>query len=209
MSLWGALNSGVSGLTAQSSAMGATSDNIANINTVGYKDTQTHFSTLVTKQVSLNSYSSGGVKAVSRANVNAQGLLTSTNYTTDLAISGDGFFVVNTSSQAGIDGSWAYTRQGDFYSDDAGNLKNTGGYISYGWSIMKYDSADANAASATLIEWNNELYVKAYTNANGTVTYVNDSIIDDRNLQPVNVETISGGLRQLKNSYGYEFTFKR
>ena len=50
MSIFGALQSGISGLAAQSSAMGAISDNIANVNTIGYKVTNTRFSTLVTKQ---------------------------------------------------------------------------------------------------------------------------------------------------------------
>ena len=48
MSIFGALQSGISGLAAQSSAMGAISDNIANVNTIGYKVTKTRFSTLVT-----------------------------------------------------------------------------------------------------------------------------------------------------------------
>ena len=58
MSIFGALQSGISGLAAQSSAMGAISDNIANVNTIGYKVTNTRFSTLVTKQTTSTLYSS-------------------------------------------------------------------------------------------------------------------------------------------------------
>ena len=63
MSLFGALNSGVSGLSAQSSAMSAISDNITNVSTVGYKNTQVDFQTLVTTQTSGSFYSAGGVQS--------------------------------------------------------------------------------------------------------------------------------------------------
>lgn len=62
MSLFGALKSGVSGLNAQSSAMSIISDNIANVNTIGYKANSASFSTLVTKQTSSTRYTSGGVQ---------------------------------------------------------------------------------------------------------------------------------------------------
>ena len=61
MSIFGAMQSGISGLAAQSSAMGAISDNIVNVNTVGYKGANTSFQTLVTKQTTSSRYSPGGV----------------------------------------------------------------------------------------------------------------------------------------------------
>ena len=66
MSLFGALASGVSGLTAQSSAMGAVADNITNVSTIGYKNTRVNFQTLVTKQTSSTFYSAGGVQSKPR-----------------------------------------------------------------------------------------------------------------------------------------------
>ena len=57
MSIFGAMQSGISGMAAQSSAMGAISDNISNINTIGYKNNNVAFQTLVTKQTAVNSYS--------------------------------------------------------------------------------------------------------------------------------------------------------
>ena len=63
MSLYSALYAGVSGLSAQSSAMAGVADNITNINTVGYKGVQTEFRTLVTAGRSKTSYSAGGVTA--------------------------------------------------------------------------------------------------------------------------------------------------
>ena len=101
MSIFGAMQSGISGLAAQSSAMGAISDNIANVNTIGYKVTGNKFSTLVTKQTSSTLYSPGGVQSRPRQEISAQGLLSSTSSSTDLGISGSGFFVVNQAANPG------------------------------------------------------------------------------------------------------------
>ena len=73
MSILGALQAGVSGLGAQSSAMGAVADNIANMSTIGYKNNNVSFSSLVTKQVSSNKYSAGGVHPRTSQNIDAQG----------------------------------------------------------------------------------------------------------------------------------------
>ena len=75
MSLFGAMASGVSGLTAQSSSMGAISDNITNINTIGFKGTKVSFQTLMTKQTSSTFYSAGGVQSRPRQDTGVQGLL--------------------------------------------------------------------------------------------------------------------------------------
>ena len=66
MSLYGALFSGVSGLGAQASAIGAIADNVTNVNTIGYKGTDVNFKTLLTKQVSSTRYSPGGVQSKPR-----------------------------------------------------------------------------------------------------------------------------------------------
>ena len=133
MSLYGALFSGVSGLTAQSSAMGAISDNITNVSTVGYKSTQVQFQTLVTKQTSGSFYSAGGVQAKPRQGTDVQGLLQASTSQTDLAISGNGFFVVNTASTPGISDPYLFTRAGSFIQDEQGFLKNSQGYYLQGW----------------------------------------------------------------------------
>ena len=90
MSLFGALSSGVSGLTAQSSAMGAISDNITNVSTIGYKNTRVNFQTLVTKQTSATFYSAGGVQSKPRQLTDVQGLLQASTSQTDISISGNG-----------------------------------------------------------------------------------------------------------------------
>ena len=98
MSILGAMFSGVSGLNAQSQALGAIADNITNQNTIGYKATEVRFQTLVTSQASLNNYSQAVVSKRPFAAVDVQGLFASSTNATDLGISGDGFFVVNSAS---------------------------------------------------------------------------------------------------------------
>ena len=83
MSLYGALFSGVSALSAQSQAMGMIADNISNVNTVGFKKTQAQFSTLVTSSATQTKYSPGGVTSHANALVDQQGLLQASASTTD------------------------------------------------------------------------------------------------------------------------------
>src|SRR5579875_2292204 len=95
MSIFGALYAAVSGLDASSNALGIISDNISNSNTVGYKETSTNFSTLVTNSGTASLYSPGGVTSSPFYNISQQGVLQAESTPTDIAISGGGFFVVN------------------------------------------------------------------------------------------------------------------
>ena len=188
MSIFGAMQSGISGLAAQSTAMGAISDNISNVNTIGYKNNSVAFSTLVTKQTSSTHYSPGGVQPVSKQGINAQGLLASSSSSTALAISGNGFFVVNSAANPGEGDVWAYTRAGDFDIDNNGYLKNTSGFYLQGWSLLPWDGN----ANATVVNINGINYMKAYYDSQGNTVYINDNIVDSRNLQPINLSTIGG-----------------
>lgn len=139
MSLTGALSSAVSALSAQSQAIAMVSDNLANSSTTGYKTTSASFTDLITDANS-SGYSSGGVLVSSRANISAQGLLTSTGTATNLAISGNGFFAVSTSA----DGQGVYyTRDGSFETDSSGYLVNNGNYL-LGWRT----DADGNVVGS-------------------------------------------------------------
>lgn len=188
MSIFGAMQSGISGLAAQSSAMGAISDNIVNVNTVGYKGANTSFQTLVTKQTSTSRYSPGGVQPSAKQGVNVQGLLASVSSSTSMGISGQGYFVVNQAANPGEGDLWAYTRAGDFDVDNNGYLKNTGGFYAQGWSLLPWDKNP----NATVVNINGIDYMKAYYDTNGKVVYINDNIIDSRNLRPINLNTIGG-----------------
>ena len=105
MTLFGSLSSGVSGLSAQSSAMGAISDNITNVSTIGYKTTLVNFQTLVTAQTSTTFYSAGGVQSAPRQDTGVQGLLQASTSQTDISISGAGFFVGNEANTPTISNS--------------------------------------------------------------------------------------------------------
>ena len=188
MTIFGAMQSGISALASQSSSMGAISDNIANVNTVGYKSNSVAFSTLVTKQSSSSLYSPGGVQSKPKQSISAQGLLSATSNSTDVAISGSGYFVVNQSANPGEGDLWAYTRAGSFSVDENGYLKNTGGYYAQAWSLLPWDGNP----NATVVDVNGIKYMKAYYDASGNTVYINDNIIDGTNLRPVNLANIGG-----------------
>lgn len=162
MSLYGAMFSGVSGLNAQSQALGMISDNISNVNTVGYKTTKASFSTLVTRQALSSFYAPGGVRSSPISMIDRQGLLQSSSNATDLAISGAGFFVVTDTNTPGAADTRAYTRAGQFITDAEGYLQTPSGYYLNGW----------------------------VTDATGTPTAANTSILSS--LEPIRVNSVSG-----------------
>jgi flagellar hook protein FlgE len=133
MSLFGSLFSGVSGLNAQSRAMGMISDNIANVNTTAYKGASAQFENLVTRSRGSSSYSPGGVRAQSFYTVATQGLIQSSASPTDVAISGAGFFVVNAPPDG--QGEQLYTRAGSFSPDYQGDLRTTSDQYLQGWAL--------------------------------------------------------------------------
>lgn len=144
MSINSAMLAGVSGLVANSSALAAISDNIANVNTVAYKRNQVNFATQVTAQVA-GHYSAGGVSGNSRQFVSQQGLVQSASSPTDLAISGDGFFVT-TQKSTGLTPADArmFTRSGSFTVDAQGYLVNDANLYLQGWPKQANGSFDIN-----------------------------------------------------------------
>jgi flagellar hook protein FlgE len=132
--VFGAMISSVTGLVAQSQALGIISDNISNVNTFGYKTARSNFSTLVT-DISATSYSPGGVRSVPFTEIDRQGLLQASTSVTDLAVQGNGFFAVSSSPAAG-QGELLYTRAGGFAFDQNGDLANVAGFYLQGWSIV-------------------------------------------------------------------------
>ena len=133
MSLFGSLFSAVSGLSAQSQAMGMISDNVSNVNTTSYKAAEAQFSTLVTGSSATSKYSPGGVRASTLYRITEQGLIQASSSPTDVAIDGNGFFVVN--SQIDGSGEQLYTRAGSFVQDFLGNLVNDAGFYLQGWVL--------------------------------------------------------------------------
>jgi flagellar hook protein FlgE len=134
MSLYGALFTGITGLNAQTQSMAMISDNLANVNTVGYKRTTARFATLVTDSGSITTFSPAGVRASPFRTIGEQGLISTTNSDTDIAVSGNGFFVVRT-EPSGADAATLFTRAGSFSPDATGNLRNSAGYYLQGWLL--------------------------------------------------------------------------
>jgi len=119
MSVLASLYTGVSGLSAQGQALGVIGDNIANANTTGFKGSRAEFADIMAKNLKgiLGGNQIGrGVKLASVNSIFTQGNIDATEKATDLAISGDGFFVLK-----GDDGV-SYTRDGSFHFDKDGNL---------------------------------------------------------------------------------------
>lgn len=136
MSINGAMLAGVSGLTANAAALSTISQNIANVNTVGYKRASTEFSTVVNAQTQGVGYSAGGVKAAGRHFISQAGQIQRTTSGTDLAIAGQGFFVVTEKSEnLTLSDARLFTRAGAFKIDDLGYLKNTSGLYLQGWPV--------------------------------------------------------------------------
>jgi flagellar hook protein FlgE len=123
------MRTSVSGMSAQSNKLSTVADNIANVNTVGYKRAATEFSSLVLPSTN-GAYNSGSVASNVRRFITDPGSTTFTTSKTDLAVEGNGFFLVSDPN-----GSIMLTRAGSFVPDSAGNLINTNGYYLMGYSL--------------------------------------------------------------------------
>jgi flagellar hook protein FlgE len=151
MSINSALLAGVSGLVANSSALAAISDNIANSNTTAYKRNQVDFSTMVTSQSVKGEYSAGGVQGINRQLVSTQGSIESAASTTDLALNGDGFFVVSNSASGTGAAADQFTRAGAFQPDANGFLVNDAGLYLQGWPVQANGTFDTNPSDLSKI----------------------------------------------------------
>ncbi|EGS1386549.1 flagellar hook protein FlgE [Campylobacter coli] len=138
-SLW----SGVSGLQAHQVAMDVEGNNISNVNTRGFKYSRADFGTMFSQTVKIataptdgrggsNPLQIGlGVSVSSTTRIHSQGPVQTTNKNTDVAINGDGFFMV--SDDGGL--TRYLTRDGDFKLDAYGNFVNNAGFVVQGWNI--------------------------------------------------------------------------
>ena len=128
----GSLFAGISGLNANATAMTVIGDNIANVNTTGFKANRASFANVLSQ--SLGGSSGGdigrGVEFWGTSPLWTQGSLENTGSPTDLAINGKGFFIVQDNT-----GSNFYTRAGQFHLDEAGDMVNPDGYLVQGYQI--------------------------------------------------------------------------
>lgn len=135
------LFSGVSGLQSHQVAMDVESNNIANVNTVGFKYSRANFSDLLAQTKAIATAPQGelggknpvqvglGSTVSSTTRIFSQGSVQNSDKNTDVAIQGDGFFII--SPDGG--NTYKYTRSGDFKFDAGGNFVDNNGYIVQGW----------------------------------------------------------------------------
>jgi flagellar hook protein FlgE len=145
MGILDTMRTSVSAMSAQANRLGTVGDNIANSATIGYKSASTEFSALVL-QAGKSDYVSGSVQTHVRYGISAQGALSFTTSATDLAVQGNGFFVVS-----GSDGRTYLTRAGSFVKDGDGNLVNSAGFKLMGYNI---GPGAASSGSAGLVPVN-------------------------------------------------------
>ena len=121
-------------MSAQANSLSTISDNIANADTTGYKQASTQFEDML-NEFSTSEYNAGGVATVVNYNIAQQGDPTSTSTTTNMAIEGNGFFVVQDAS-----GQTYLTRAGSFAPNADGDLVNASGYTLMGYPISSNSS---------------------------------------------------------------------
>ncbi|SMH28658.1 flagellar hook protein FlgE [Azospirillum agricola] len=166
MSITSAMYSAMSGLTAQSKALASISSNIANSSTTGFKGTVTSFTSYINKTTTVDEQV-GGVIASNTRNINRQGEIQSSATTTNMAINGEGFFVI---SDASANGAIAFTRNGSFSADASGYLKNDEGNYLYGWKLDESGKITAsNKTSTDSLEAVNLTSIKGTPKATSTL----------------------------------------
>ncbi|HIC44028.1 MAG TPA: flagellar hook-basal body complex protein [Sulfurimonas sp.] len=229
------LFSGVSGLQSHQIAMDVESNNIANVNTIGFKYSRANFSDLLaqTNQISTAPQGSlGGKNAVqvglgatvaSVTRLHSQGSIQNTDKNTDLAIQGDGFFII--SPDGG--NTYKYTRSGDFKFDANGNLVDNNGFISQGWLRDEVTGlVDSTAPIQNIViapglttpaNSSTEVVLKSNLNAGSTITESQPAyalnaagaFVDaNGNIVPFDIRPLAEDMGVLFNASGEAFNLK-
>lgn len=167
MALYGAFSSSMQGMMSQAKSLHNISTNIANVNTGGYKGTETQFSTLLSRSLQ-NVSDNGGVRPKDISTITKQGLVVASTSSTDVAISGQGFFVMNT-QQDGT-GESVYGRDGSFELKTVNPITITG---TGGQTVTTKDGYIADKNGNFVQGW-------AYTNGTVTTTGTTSSLRVDQ-----------------------------
>lgn len=231
--LWGSMNTSTMAMNAMTSDLGTISQNIANVNTTGYKAVQTEFKTAMSEHITQSNDGSGaspggvsafGVAAYSHNLITAQGSFQTASQFSDLAINGQGFFMV---AQPGANGAVPststaslFTRNGAFQekagatgqqylTDASGNYllgwQGSGGKVSAGGGV----SPIFIPAATTVTRNNVSTQVDMPANATTAVTLGANITPDNRNNATPDVESISlNAFDSLSNSHAFLLQFK-
>ena len=175
MSLFGGLDTSVAGVTAQANRLNTIGQNIANVNTTGYKAGTVAFESMLGDAKTLgggapvSNFNGAGVGSTLRLNAAQQGSITTTTISTNLAVSGNGFFPVRTAA-----GTQALTRAGAFTRQSDGTLMNTAGELLLGATSSLHTGLNAltpvivPSADTTVTVGTNG--VVSFTNSSGATT---------------------------------------
>ncbi len=150
MGLSSALFSGISGLDTLGNSMTVIGDNIANVNTVGFKSSRVTFQDVLSQTVATTAGSAQVGRGTSLADISSgfsQGSFESTDSPTDLAIGGEGFFIVRDPNNTDNE---FYTRAGEFRFDKDGNFTSPSGYIVRGWELDSSGNVTGSIDDITL-----------------------------------------------------------
>lgn len=151
MGLSSAMYTGISGLSAHGNKLSVISNNIANVSTMGFKSSTMNFEDLVSNHITTSAglAQMGCGTSISSLYSNfAQGSFAESDDNTDMAIEGDGFFVVRVPNST----QNYYTRAGNFRLNDNGDLVDTNGYVVQGWAVdNSVENGNASASEVRII----------------------------------------------------------
>ncbi|RXJ87920.1 flagellar hook-basal body complex protein [Arcobacter sp. CECT 8985] len=163
----GALWTGISGLSSQQTALDNESNNIANVNTIGYKSSRISFA----DQMYQDRIGKGS-KILDAEKLYVQGNLKLTGVNYDMALSGDGFFTVKNTTQGGSAESF-YTRAGNFRMGDNGTLQDTAGNEVQGWAMSPLTNEDVISTNP-----NATMFTNDYSELLGTRIIRHDTYVE-------------------------------
>lgn len=199
-SLW----SGVSGLRVHQVGMDVEGNNIANVNTYGFKYSRVNYSTMFSQTMSIASQPTSnlggtnakqvglGVNAQSTQRIHSQGNLQTTDSNFDVAISGNGFFLVSNDG-----GKTQYlTRDGAFTQDAAGNFVNSSGYVVQGWTRDAVTGRIDTSLPASNLWWDPSMTIPAKASSE---IYLNATLNSGTKIS----EETSRYLYSLDSAHGY------
>lgn len=194
------LYTGISGMSANSTALAVVGDNIANLNTVGFKGSRVNFGDVLSQTMTGVAGSSQVGRGVTVNKVSpqfSQGSFETTTSVLDLAVDGDGFFMVNNGS------SNFYTRAGQFSLDKNGNVVNSDGYLLQGFMV----DSSGNVLGTT----GNLNFSSQQSAANATTTATISVNLDASSTVPSAAFTLDGngdGIANDPANYNHSTTIK-
>lgn len=201
------LYAGISGLRAEQTMLDVTSNNIANVNTVGFKSSSVQFEDTLSQLVS-----AAGLSTTAKAGTNpnqvglgvrvagittnlTEGSQTTTGNNLDTMISGDGYFVAQQGSQT------LYTRAGSFHWDSQGRLSTTEGALVQGWPSVNGVVSTGNKPSTLMLPTGTAAPAKATTAAAMAGNLPSDAVVGTKLERDITVFAADGASRQLTATF--------